>query len=74
MKLYHIFISNNLEYEDYDDACELVVAHSMLEAEYKAKKFMEENYPSTDDDEYSPSFIALEVSEIDGYKIAVLYK
>jgi hypothetical protein len=69
MKLYHILITNNLEYDDYDDICKLAVAHNMLEAEIKAKIFMEENYSM---DSYNlPSFFVDEINEVDGFNIEV---
>lgn len=69
MKLYEIFIQNNLDYSDYDCMTKLIVANGQEEADIRAESFMKEHYYM---DAYrKPSFEAVEISMVDGFKIKV---
>lgn len=66
MKLYEIFIDNNLEYGDWDCQSKLIVASSMQEAEIRAENWKKKAYG----DGYAYSW-AEERTEVDGFKITV---
>ncbi|MGV4321197.1 hypothetical protein [Bacillus mojavensis] len=69
MKLYEIFIDNNLEYSDWDCQSRLIVANSLHEAEMRADNWMKEEYGTSP---YGKSFSwAEERTEVDGFKITV---
>ncbi|UNY48722.1 hypothetical protein P9294_gp007 [Bacillus phage FADO] len=68
MKLYEIFIDNNLEYSDWDYQSRLIVANSLHEAEMRADNWMKEEYGVSS---YRSSSWAEERTEVDGFKITV---
>lgn len=72
MKLYEIWITNNLEYEDYDYRSQLIVANSQAEADIRAKQWMVSNYGTLKrNGKYDSSFGAEEITEVDGFKVTV---
>ncbi|MCR4362053.1 hypothetical protein JDW21_19285 [Bacillus subtilis] len=69
MKLYEIFIDNNLEYEDWECQSKLIVANSLHEAEMRADGWMKKVYGTSSYGK--PSSWAEERTEVDGFKITV---
>lgn len=69
MKLYEIFIENNLDYGDYDCQTKLIVANGQEEADIRAESFMKENYYLGS--YRKPSFEATEIDFVDGFKVTV---
>jgi len=68
MKLFEIFIENNLDYADYDCQNKLIISSSQEEADIRAKEWMKDTYRSG----YAePSFVATEITEVDGFLITV---
>ena len=68
MKLFEIFIDNNLEYGDWDCQSKLIVADSLEEAEIRAENWLKDVYGSS----YRKPFSwAEERSEVDGFLITV---
>jgi hypothetical protein len=68
VKLYQIYIDNNLEYDDWDYQSKLIVVNSLREAEIRAESWMNEEYG----DSYNKAFSwAEERVEVDGFKITV---
>ncbi len=69
MKLYEIYIDNNLEYGDWDIQSKLIVAKNQFEAETRADNWMKEVYGTSS---YKDPFSwAEERTDVDGFKIAV---
>lgn len=68
MKLFELYIDNNLDYEDRDWQTKLIVANSKKEAEIRAESWMKETYPTG----YAePCFQVDEITEVDGFRITV---
>lgn len=69
MKLYELYIDNNLDYADWDCQTKLIVANSTEEAEIRAESWMKETYLTG----YAePLFSVREITEVDGFKIRVV--
>lgn len=68
MKLYEIFVANNLDYEDYDHHTKLIVANDKEEAEIRAELYMNEMYSASYE---KPSYSVEEINKVDGFKINV---
>lgn len=69
MKLYEVFIDNNLDYGDKDWQTKLIVANSQEEADIRAESWAKETYG--DSGYRKPTFWAEERTEVDGFKITV---
>lgn len=69
MKLYEIFIDNNLEYGDKDWQTKLIVANSQQEADIRAESLAKETYG--DSGYRKPIWWAEERTEVDGFKVTV---
>lgn len=70
MKLYEVFIDNNLEYGDKDWQTKLIVANSQEEADIRAESFAKETYGTSG--YRKPIWWAEERTEIDGFKILAI--
>jgi hypothetical protein len=68
MKLFEIFIDNNLDYGDWDCQSKLIVAGSLAEAEMRAESWMNDTYGSS----YKKAFSWVEErAEVDGFLVTV---
>lgn len=68
MKLFEIFIENNLDYEDYDCQNKFIVTNSQQEAVIRAESWMRDIYCSGFAE---PSFSVTEIKEVDGFIVSV---
>lgn len=70
MELYEIYINNDMDYLDKDEATILIVAERVEDAEIKAKELLLEYYG--EGGIYNkPYYLLEEIKEVDGFKITV---